>query len=168
MSLTNGSTIDLSTINTDTQDLTAATLNGTVLDISIENGSSVSVDLSGLLVGLQNQLDDLEARVEELEACACDSVGLEDEATEIGILYHNIPNPFNNTSVIKYYIPTWASSANLVISDDIGKIILNEELFEKGAYGKLHVNAEGLSTGVYQYTLYINQTVIDTKKMLVQ
>lgn len=150
--------------------MTSATLNGTVLNISIENGSFVSVDLSGLWAGIQNQLDDLEARVEELEDCACDSVGLglEGEATEIGILYQNIPNPFNNASVIKYYIPTWASSANLVISDDIGKIISNEELFEKGANGKLHVNAEGLSIGVYQYTLYINQTVIDTKKMLVQ
>lgn len=150
--------------------MTAATLNGTVLEISIEIGSSVSVDLSGLLVGIQNQLDDLEARVEELEACACDSVGLglEDEATEIGILYQNIPNPFNNTSVIKYYIPTWASSANLVISDDIGNIILNEQLLEKGAYGKLHLNAEVLSKGVYHYTQYINQIVIDTKKMLVQ
>ncbi len=198
LTISSGSTLDLSGIDTDTQidstgiaglgfvagphtvdtdtdeqDLTSATLTGTTLQIEIENGAPVSVDLSPLLADLQNQINDLEIRVTELEGCACDSTaGLWDNGgsgyTEEPILYQNIPNPFNNTSSIKYYIPSWANSANLVVSDEMGKIVSNIQLDEVGAYGTQHINADGLNPGTYMYTLYVNQTLIDTKKMIVQ
>ena len=173
LTLTSGSTVDLSSIDTDTdeQDLTAATLTGTTLDIEIENGASVSVDLAPLLVNLQSQINDLETRLTLLEGCACDStagLGVIDGNTEKAILYQNIPNPFNNTSSIKYYIPSWATSANLVVSDGMGKIVSNTPINEVGGYGTSHVNAEGLNPATYYYSLYVNQTLIDTKKMVVQ
>ncbi|PHR46372.1 MAG: hypothetical protein COA32_10990 [Fluviicola sp.] len=173
LTLTSGSTVDLSSIDTDTdeQDLTAATLTGTTLDIEIENGASVSVDLAPLLVNLQSQINDLETRLTLLEGCACDStagLGVIDGNTEKAILYQNIPNPFNNTSSIKYYIPSWATSANLVVSDGMGKIVSNTPINEVGGYGTSHVNAEGLNPGTYYYSLYVNQTLVDTKKMVVQ
>jgi len=198
LTISSGSTLDLSGIDTDTQidstgiaslgfvagphtvdtdtdeqDLTAATLTGTTLQIEIENGAPVSVDLSSLLTDLQNQINDLEIRVTELEGCACDSTaGLWDNGgsgySEEPILYQNIPNPFNNTSSIKYYIPSWANSANLVVSDEMGKIVSNIQLNEVGAYGTANINADGLNPGAYMYTLYVNQTLIDTKKMIVE
>ena len=42
----------------------------------------------------------------------------------------------------------------------MGQIISNNKLNEIGAYGKLHINAEGLSAGAYYYTL--------TKPLLIQ
>jgi len=166
-------TIDLTAYldNTDQQNLTAATLTGNMLSIDIENGSSVSVDLSPLLVDLQNQINAIDDRLTIIEGCACDSTaGLWDngDVLEQAILYQNIPNPFNNTSSIKYYIPSWANSANLVISDDMGQIVSNITINEVGAYGSAHVNAEGLKPATYFYTLYVNQTMIETKKMIVQ
>ncbi|RFC55412.1 beta strand repeat-containing protein [Brumimicrobium aurantiacum] len=173
LSLTSGSTIDLSGIDTDTdeQDLTSATLSGTNLQIEIENGASVTVDLSPLLQDLQNQINELKSRVEVIEDCACDgTLGLVGSGIdhEKPILYQNIPNPFNNTSTIKYYIPSWATSANLVVSDGMGKIVSNISIQEVGDYGNSHINAEGLSTGTYYYSLYVNQNIADTKKMVVQ
>jgi hypothetical protein len=171
LTLTSGSTVDLSVIDTDEQDLTAATLTGTTLDIEIENGASVSVDLAPLLVNLQSQINDLETRLTLLEGCACDStvgLGVIDGNTEKAILYQNIPNPFNNTSSIKYYIPSWATSANLVVSDGMGKIVSNTSINEVGDYGTSYVNAEGLNPATYYYSLYVNQTLIDTKTMVVQ
>ncbi len=175
LSIEDANTVDLSVFldNTDQQNLTAATLTGNILQIDIQNGSSVSVDLSPMLASIEAQLADHETRIIELENCACDSLaGLWNNGgnteTETGILYQNIPNPFNNTSSIKYYIPSWATSANIVISNSMGQVISNNELKETGAYGKLFINAEGLSAGAYYYTLYINQTGVDTRTMVVE
>jgi len=174
LTIADGNTVDLASIDTDTdeQDLTAATLSGTILTIDIENGSSVSVDLSSMLASIEAQLIDHETRIAELEACACDSTagiwGGPSDPVESAILYQNIPNPFNNTSSIKYYIPSYANSANLVISNSMGQIVSNIEINEVGAYGTAHVNADGLAVGQYYYTLYVNQTLVDTKKMMIE
>lgn len=172
LTISSGSTVDLSTVtnNTDEQDLTSATLTGTILEIEIENGASVSVDLSPLLADLQNQINLIDDRLIIIEDCACDSttnVGT-NGPIESAILYQNIPNPFNATSSIKYYIPTWANSAELVFSNDLGQLVSQMSLEEKGDYGTAHISAQDLTTGVYFYSLYINQTLIDTKKMIVE
>ena len=169
--LEDGGTVDLSAFmddaGTDDQNLTAATLSGTNLEIEIEGGTSVSVDLSPLLVDIQAQLDDHEARISVREECACETMGMqtggdEDIYIESPILYQNIPNPFNNTSMIKFYIPSYANGGNLVISNDMGQIISNIEINESG-YGQEHVNAEGLSPGVYYYTLYVDEIMFGFK-----
>ena len=169
LTITNGNTVDLSALQdgtgTDSQNLTSATLSGTTLQIDIENGTSVSVDLALLLADLEN-------RVTTIEGCACDSTlafnGAGGDNPEQAILYQNIPNPFNGTSSIKYYIPSWANSANLVISNSFGQLVSTIDIHEVGDYGTAHLNAEGLASGTYYYTLYINQTLIDTKKMIVE
>ena len=171
LSIADGNSVDLAAVssNTDEQDLTAATLTGTVLQIEIENGSSVSVDLSPLLTDLQTQITNLDDRVTYLEGCACqNNLDENGELDEQPILYQNIPNPFNNTSSIKYYIPSYAESANLVISNEMGQLISNIELYEVGEYGEAYVNAAGLSPGAYYYTLYVNQTKFETKTMVIE
>lgn len=171
LSIADGNSVDLAAVssNTDEQDLTAATLTGTVLQIEIENGSSVSVDLSPLLTDLQTQITNLDDRVTYLEGCACqNNLDENGELDEQPILYQNIPNPFNNTSSIKYYIPSYAESANLVISNEMGQLISNIELYEVGEYGEAYINAAGLSPGAYYYTLYVNQTKFETKTMVIE
>ncbi|WP_175437491.1 T9SS type A sorting domain-containing protein, partial [Crocinitomix algicola] len=173
LNLEDGGSVDLAPFmdNTDNQNLTAATLTGTVLEIEIEGGTSVSVDLSSLLADIQAQLDDHEERITAREECECGHVGISPEENEgfvdRPILYQNIPNPFNNTSMIKYYIPQTSNNGNLVISDNMGQIISMIELNDKG-YGSTHVNAEGLAPGPYYYTLYVDEVLIDTKIMIVQ
>ena len=50
----------------------------------------------------------------------------------------------------------------------MGQLVSNIEISEVGDYGTAYVNAEGLAAGTYYYTLYVNQTLIDTKKMIVE
>ena len=50
----------------------------------------------------------------------------------------------------------------------MGQLVSNIEINEVGAYGTAHVNADGLAAGTYYYTLYVNQSLIDTKKMVVE
>jgi hypothetical protein len=155
-------TVDLSAYaNTDSQNLTAATLTGSVIQIDIENGSSVSVDIAPLIADLEN-------RVTVLEACACGVllVGEDEIATMRPVLEQNIPNPFDATSAIGYYVPHDVSQADIVFSNNVGQIVDRITITQKGE-GEVSVNASGYASGMYYYTLYLDGKKIDTKKMIV-
>lgn len=155
-------TVDLSAYaNTDAQNLTAATLTGSVIQIDIENGSSVSVDISPLIADLEN-------RVTVLEACACNPlmVGDEEIVTMRPVLEQNIPNPFDATSAIGYYVPHDVNQADIVFSNNVGQIVDRITITQKGD-GEVSVNASGYASGMYYYTLYLDGKKIDTKKMIV-
>lgn len=185
LSISNGNSVDLSAYtNTDTQNLTSATLTGTDLTIEIQNGTSVSVDLAPLIstlqsdlnnaqnevTSLQTQMIDVLTRLQTLEDCACQILKVEDSPQgkkDIAKLYQNIPNPFNGTSSIKYYLPYSITQAAMVFSDASGKIISNIELVDRGD-SKLNLNSDGLPAGVYHYTLYAERQVVDTKRMVIE
>ena len=180
LSLTNdGTPVDLSGYldNTDSQNLTSATLSGNTLTVAIENGSSVNVDLSPILAALeaenttqQTLIDDLLIRVADLEACACQTLDLNDPGTPRNMgpaLYQNIPNPFNDTSTIRYYLPSSVVRASLVFSDVSGKILSNVQLDKRGEQ-EMIINKRGMKAGMYFYTLFVGAKKIDSKKMIIQ
>ena len=155
-------TVDLSAyVNTDTQNLTAATLTGSIIQIDIQNGSSVSVDISPLIADLEN-------RVTTLEACDCNVLPVSE--FEMGkmnpLLQQNIPNPFNGTSTIGYYVPQTVSQAEIVFSNNVGQIV-NRIAVKKKGEGEISVDASSYASGMYYYTLYLDGKKIDTKKMIV-
>lgn len=175
LSITGGTnTIDLSGyVNTDSQNLTSATLTGSTLTVAIENGTSVDVDLAPILSSLvtenrsqQTQIDDLIARMETLEGCACSSPTSALKSNE-PILYQNIPNPFNGTTSIKYYIPKNNNSGAIVFNNISGQIIDTITLKQFGEQ-ELFFNSSSLSVGIYFYTLYVDGHKIETKKMIVE
>jgi len=148
--------------NTDVQNLTAATLTGSIIQIDIQNGTSVSVDISPLIADLEN-------RVTTLETCACNVLKVEEN--EFGVmgpvLQQNIPNPFNGTSTIGYYVPQAASQADIVFSNNIGQIVNRIELTQKGE-GEISIETSNYAFGMYYYTLYLDGKKIDIKKMIVE
>lgn len=82
------------------------------------------------------------------------------------ILYQNEPNPFDGSTVIRYYIPeNMQIEANLVFYDSYGNDIKKVEIKETGA-GKIEANAQNLAIGIYSYSLIVNGKVMDTKKMI--
>lgn len=181
LSISGGNSVDLSSLKdgtgTDNQNLTGATLNGNNLTLSIENGNSVVVDLSTILIPLQNEnitqqirIDDLIDRIETLEACACQSLVVpeQEKASDRSILYQNIPNPFSGNSSIKYYLSNQVNKADIVFSNTSGQIVSSFELKKKSGEGELRINSNGLSSGTYFYTLYTDDIKIDTKKMVIE
>jgi len=71
-------------------------------------------------------------------------------------LFQNYPNPFNPSTVISYQLPV-ASNVTLKVYDVLGREIatlVNEEK-PAGSY-EVDFNANGLSSGVYFYTLRLN------------
>lgn len=80
-------------------------------------------------------------------------------------LYQNQPNPFDNSTVIRYFIPDNGGSAKIIFMDETGKTI-NEAIITEKGMGSLNVISSELANGIYTYSLQIDGKILDTKKML--
>lgn len=86
------------------------------------------------------------------------------------LLGNNYPNPFNPTTTITYSIPQLLNQSlvkiKLLVYDTLGRVIttLVDENKPSGTYS-ITFNAEGLTSGVYYYSLISESNVI-TKQML--
>jgi len=81
------------------------------------------------------------------------------------VLDQNVPNPFAENTIINYFIPDEIKFAQIIFSDNYGKIIKTVDINNSG-YGVLKVYAANLSSGIYTYSIIIDGKVVDTKKMV--
>ena len=177
LSLEDGGNVNLSGYldNTDNQSVTEFSLAGTNLKLLIENTSLVQVDIAPILLPLeiqnvnqQMQIDDLISRIEVLEGCACNlTVGEVSLDRNSAYLLQNVPNPFDNTTVIGYNIPFEFSKAEIIVTNTLGQFIHRIPITTVGE-GVFNINRSNLSAGVYLYSLYINGKRLDTKRMLIE
>jgi hypothetical protein len=80
-------------------------------------------------------------------------------------LLQNIPNPFNQTTLIGYYLPQNYGQAFLKITSISGQTIKSIVLTGNGN-GQLNVQTSQLAAGTYTYTLIVDGNVVDTKEMV--
>ena len=81
-------------------------------------------------------------------------------------LEQNFPNPYNQATTIRYTLPQSFGSAKIVIASTSGMIVRQLPLAGAGA-GQVKVEAGSLKAGMYLYSLMVDGTLIDTKKMAV-
>jgi len=81
------------------------------------------------------------------------------------VLYQNVPNPFNQQTSIKYFIPTTAQSANIMFFDLQGKLIKTVQVTNFGD-GAVTINGNELTPGMFVYSLIVNGNIMDTKRMI--
>jgi len=86
-------------------------------------------------------------------------------ATNNAALEQNVPNPFTHPTTIGYTLPQQYSSAKIIVTDKLGKVLKEVNLSGSGK-GTLAVDAATLSSGVYQYSLYVDGRLIDTRQMV--
>jgi hypothetical protein len=84
--------------------------------------------------------------------------------TNAASIEQNIPNPFTNTTTISYSIPQQFSSAKIIVTDKNGNALKQINLSSNK--GSINVDASILSSGAYQYSLYVNGRLIDSKQMI--
>ncbi|MFB1039732.1 MAG: T9SS type A sorting domain-containing protein [Polaribacter sp.] len=179
LAISNGNNLDLSSlqdgIGTDAQDLTSAVLSGNLLEIEIENGNSVSVDLSPVLSSLQAEINTqsemitaLVTRIEAIEACACGGTlaieGIQNKSSNFK-LSQNKPNPFNGETKIDFKIPSDIQKAYIKIYDSNGKTLQKIAITQRGE-GSITYDNDRFSSGLYYYSLFADNIKVDTKKML--
>jgi regulator of replication initiation timing len=80
-------------------------------------------------------------------------------------LYQNEPNPFGSSTTIKYYVPANAASASIKVVDNSGKQLGEYKL--KTGKGQLEISAGTIPAGTYNYSLYVDNNIVDTKKMVI-
>ncbi len=81
------------------------------------------------------------------------------------VLDQNIPNPFNNSTIIGYYLPTTITNASIYVYDMNGVQLKSYSINQRGK-GNITVQGSELIAGMYLYTLIADGKVIDTKRMI--
>ena len=80
-------------------------------------------------------------------------------------LAQNNPNPFSESTSIEVSVPQSVRSASLFIYDMSGKMLKRIAVTGRGT-SRVPVTAEGLTEGMYLYTLIADGKVVGTKKMI--
>lgn len=132
-----------------------ANLFGTVLQLDIQGGTSISVDLQPLIA-------DLETRVSALEAVV---LGKEEIKYTSARLFQNAPNPYKNTTAISYFIPYDVENALLRITGVKGELIKDVEIYERGE-GSLVIDVTDTENGTYFYYLIVDGQKIASKTLV--
>jgi len=91
------------------------------------------------------------------------SIGLSDRSAMV--LDQNVPNPFAESTMIRYQIPESVVKAQLHFYDAAGKLVNSMDVNGRGA-GQVSVFAQDLSSGTYTYALVADGQIIDTKRMI--
>ena len=84
---------------------------------------------------------------------------------ETPFLEQNVPNPFSQNSVIKYYLPQSTKNAVIKVYSLEGVEMKSFTLSGTGV-GQVAISGSTLTSGVYVYTLMIDGNAIDTKQMI--
>lgn len=85
--------------------------------------------------------------------------------SDVASLQQNVPNPFNSSTYIQYYLPSTASAGTLVITDMNGQTLKQFNISNSG-FGKLSINPGQFAQGTYTYSLFVDGKMIDTKQMI--
>ncbi len=139
----------------------------------VENGDgTVGVDYMALIPLLVSEVNDLRAKVEGYEA-ALNEISGNREAAGVGMtgvvkasLSQNRPNPFRTTTAIECVVPEEAGSAAVCLYDLNGRQIARYDVAERGAT-TVSVKGDTLSPGMYLYTLVVDGTEIDCRRMVI-
>ncbi len=120
---------------------------------------------------LSKQNDDLQKQIDELKSKmdVSGTTGNTGGAMSIGnvaSLEQNMPNPFNDQTIIRYNIPQGTGTATLQISDMKGNVVKTYSILQAGQ-GGLIIHAEDLTSGTYQNTLIVDGERVDTKPMII-
>lgn len=81
-------------------------------------------------------------------------------------LEQNAPNPSNGLTTIKYSLPAKYNSASIVVTDNVGKKMKIINLSGNGK-GSILLNTNAMSTGSYQYSLNVDNNLVETKQLLI-
>ncbi|MDR0733978.1 MAG: tail fiber domain-containing protein [Dysgonamonadaceae bacterium] len=92
------------------------------------------------------------------------ATGLQEAASKGASLQQNSPNPFNQSTVIRYTLSQSGKPAQIVISNTAGAIVRQIPL--QSGTDSVTIEGGALSAGVYYYSLYVGSGLIDTKKMI--
>ncbi|MFZ1800678.1 MAG: tail fiber domain-containing protein [Chitinophagaceae bacterium] len=142
-----------------------------VQELSKENNElkKDNMDIKKDNMDIKKELADLKNLVTSMQQQSSTNGVAQSNSKTVGLssasLEQNAPNPFSNVTTIGYTLPAQVTSAKIIITDKTGKT-LKEILVSGSGKGTIQLDAATLSSGAYQYSLYVNSKLIDTKQMI--
>lgn len=137
-----------------------------------EGNGYLSIDYVGLIPILVQSIKELNAKIENLEASAISlEKNIQPEAMSVeginngAILYQNTPNPFTQSTQIKYYLPGTVKKASLCIYDMQGKQLKQINLTLRGE-GVETISGSQFAAGIYLYALIVDGQEAGIKRMV--
>jgi hypothetical protein len=91
--------------------------------------------------------------------------GSSNNTSNDAILYQNTPNPFDQSTVIAYYLPETIQKAVLYIYDMQGNPKKEIPIYDRGR-SSVTILASTLYEGMYMYSLIADGVEVDTKRMI--
>ena len=136
--------------------------------VDVNSNGYYSVDYAKIVPLLLQGIKDLNAKIDSLtgnNARMSSNGNIQTiELSSDVILYQNMPNPFNNETVINYFLPDNVTTARMIFYDETGRVI-KDEVIENRGNGSVTVNTQNLAVGIYSYSLEVNGKVTQTRKM---
>ncbi len=87
------------------------------------------------------------------------------KAEKSSSLQQNVPNPFNESTEIRFTVANQATSAKLYVFNLQGNLLKEYDIPEKGS-GSIQIHGSELSAGMYVYSLVVDNKIVDTKRMI--
>ncbi|MEI6556575.1 MAG: tail fiber domain-containing protein [Paludibacter sp.] len=134
----------------------------------------LSVNYTGLIPVLIQSVKELKTEIESLKTknnnapakVGAVQTGLnETDALTYPVLDQNIPNPFNQSTTIGFYLPESITNATIYVYDMNGVQLKSYNITERGKKNII-INGSEFNAGMYLYALIADGKVIDTKRMI--
>ncbi len=132
-------------------------------------------EMSQAMEKQETKIQEQESRIEEQDKIIASLLGENTRAIDEGIgksmgsatleLFQNTPNPFDQSTTIRYSLPEGTQKAELFVYDINGQQVRSMEITETGE-GAMTLTAGELGAGIYFYTLYADGEVSQTRKMI--
>lgn len=127
---------------------------------SVQELSKMNDEKDAKINELQKQIDELKEMISGKKGGTKQTIALPAARLE-----QNAPNPFSNSTAISYSLPDNPVKAKIIITDKSGKTCKEINISGKGK-GSIDITTSSFAAGTYQYSLFINDNIIDTKQML--
>lgn len=133
------------------------------------------VDYTELIPILVKAIKEMQAEIDDLQSAL--SLARSDGSLDVNsaarsplpsstkaVLYQNSPNPFTNSTTIRFTLPDDVQNAYICIFDMSGK--MQKQIPVDASMQSVTINGYELSEGMYLYSLIFGGREIDTKKMI--
>ncbi|HYK45526.1 MAG TPA: tail fiber domain-containing protein [Parafilimonas sp.] len=133
-----------------------------------ETQQKINTDLQQQVDNLKNALSQMQTAMSECYTNYQSTSAIQNSSlkgNDAAQLQQNMPNPFDQSTIIRFYIPSSAVNALIVLTDASGKLVKQFSNLPHGN-GTVTIDAGSLSSGTFMYTLFVDGKTIATKQMV--
>lgn len=137
----------------------------------VDSSGTLGINYIGLVPYLVKAYQEQQVLIEELQEQLNEepqtkgaSLDLDNDSKISSSLSQNVPNPFTNSTIVKYLIGTDVVNAQIMLFDMNGKWVTSYSVSPNSS--ELTVDGGVLQPGMYIYTLVCDNKEIDSKRMI--